>query len=106
LEWAYISFRSVKADIPERAYQGGVRPEASCHSYLFSMNDKSAQRGIAPAPPFFANSLGDRQQIISVHTFVLADLVVCTYAAGINHNPALLVGFRVEQIVAFRAEME
>jgi hypothetical protein len=47
------------------------------------------------------NSLCHGQQIISVHAFIFTVFVVCTYTARVDHDPALLVGFRIKQVVAF-----
>jgi hypothetical protein len=57
-------------------------------------------------PQWPTSSLCDGQQIISVHTSILANLVVCAYPACIDHDATLLVGFWVQQVVAFRAEVE
>ena len=50
--------------------------------------------------------LCDGQQVIPVDALVVADLVVLADAAGIDHYTPLLVCFWVEEVVAFRAEME
>lgn len=52
------------------------------------------------------NALCNSQQIVPVYTFVLPNLIVCTYAACIDHDATLLVSFRIQQVVAFRTEME
>lgn len=50
--------------------------------------------------------LGDCQQIILVHTFVIADFKVVAYPACVNHDAPLWVGFWVEEVIAFRAKVE
>lgn len=47
-----------------------------------------------------------RQQIIPVHTLVLADLVVLTYPASVDHNATVLVRFRIKQVVALRTKVQ
>lgn len=40
--------------------------------------------------------LRDGQKIVPIHAFVLSDFVVVADTACIDHDPALLVGFRIE----------
>ena len=46
------------------------------------------------------------QQIIPIHTLVLANLVVCAYAASVDHDATLRVRLGVQKVVAFRAEVK
>jgi len=50
--------------------------------------------------------LGDCQKVVLVDTLVVSYLVVITDPAGVDHNPALLVGLGIEQIVTFGTEMQ
>jgi hypothetical protein len=50
--------------------------------------------------------LCDRQKIISVHTLVVVDLVVSTYTTCVDHYATRLIGFGVQQVVAFWAKLE
>lgn len=51
-------------------------------------------------------SLCNRQQVVPVHTLILANLVVHADPTGIDHDASLLVGLGVEEVVTFRAEVE
>ena len=53
-----------------------------------------------------AYSPGHREQIVPVHTLVLPDLVVRADAARVDHDAPVGVRLGVEQVVAFRAEVE
>ena len=57
-------------------------------------------------PDVARDVLCHRQQVIPVHTLVLANLVVCAYAASVDHDAALRVCLGVEEVVALGAEME
>jgi len=46
------------------------------------------------------------QEIVPVDTLVVTALVVVADPAGVDHVPASRIGFRVEQVVTFGAEME
>jgi len=46
------------------------------------------------------------QQIVPVHALVLANLVVLTDPATVDHDSAGRVGFWIEQVVAFGAKVE
>jgi len=50
--------------------------------------------------------LCDSQQIVPVHTFVLANLVVITDPAGVDHDSTCGVSFWIEQVVTFGAKVE
>lgn len=50
--------------------------------------------------------LGDSQQVIPVHTFIIANFKVLAYPACINHDAPLRVGFWVKEVVAFRTKVE
>ena len=53
-----------------------------------------------------AYSPGHREQIVPVHTLVLPNLVVRADAARVDHDAPVGVRLGVEQVVAFRAEVE
>ena len=53
-----------------------------------------------------AYSPGHREQIVPVHTLVLPDLVVRADAARVDHDAPVGVRLGVQQVVAFRAEVE
>ena len=70
-------------------------------------------KGIAPPPALYCfvegqdrDLLGDCQQIIPVHTFVVADFKVLAYPACVDHDTPLWIGFWVEEVVAFRTKVE
>lgn len=50
--------------------------------------------------------LRHREQIVPVHTLVLANLVVGTDATCVDHDPALRVRLRIEEVVALGAEVK
>jgi len=74
------------------AYKSGICAEVGGDSNLFStkvlINDIKYCDG--------QGLLGDCQKVVLVDTFVVSYLIVITNPAGIDHNPALLVGLGVE----------
>jgi hypothetical protein len=52
------------------------------------------------------HSLGNRQQVIPIHTLVLVNLVIITYPACVDHDAPLWVGLWIQQVVALGAEMQ
>lgn len=49
---------------------------------------------------------GDSEQVVPVNTFIVPNLIVPAYPAGIYHDTALRIGFRVKEIVALRAKVQ
>lgn len=86
------------------AHECWIRPQIRRNSDLFSVNDECSTPSLAPRHSNYA--LGHRQQIIPVHTLVLADLVVLTYPTSVDHDATVLVRFRIEQVVALRTKMQ
>ena len=93
----------------ERAYQSRVCSEVTGDTNLLS-EERLEQRPKlhrvhAKRDNEGKNSLGDCEQIVPVHTLVLANFVVGADAASVDHDAALRVCLGVEEVVALGAEM-
>jgi len=102
LECALYDSASNRVERGGKTHKGGICAEVGGDPNLFPaevlINDIKYCDG--------QGLLGDCQKVVLVDTFVVAYLVVITDPAGVDHDPALLVGLGVEQIVTFRAEVQ